>query len=260
MQVQKRAVAFLDILGFKNMLGDMPLSELAQKYEGIISNINLFNKPFSRGDELSLFTDHSENQRWCIVNVFSDSIILVSEDETEESCLKLLIYTWRLLQLTIASDMPVRGGISYGDFYINEKLNVFLGEALTNAYTLEGRQEWVGVAIDSKLSDTFPKIFNNKLYSSLLFPVYPVPLKGNTSKNLNVLNWRLNLVAKQGTRLLFKESNELSAKKKIENTLQFAKTIIDGGKVYVYGDDWPVELRTIYVGNSKPPFKHGDDL
>ncbi|MGQ0518579.1 hypothetical protein ACT453_55425, partial [Bacillus sp. D-CC] len=81
-----------------------------------------------------------------IKNVFSDSIILVSEDDNRESVLKLLVYTWRLTQMFMGMGMPVRGGISFGEFYINENSNVFLGEALTNAYLLESKQQWAGVS------------------------------------------------------------------------------------------------------------------
>lgn len=266
MSVGKRAVAFLDILGFKQMLDSMPLEELSKKYETVIQTTEILNKDLTRkeGEFPSLFPNHPQGARWCIKNVFSDSIILVSEDDNRESVLKLLVYTWRLTQMFMGMGMPVRGGISFGEFYINENSNVFLGEALTNAYLLESKQQWAGVSIDNSLFDGFPELkecFNNPTdIMSLVFPKYLVPLKGGEKETYHVVNWRLNLVSEKGTKAFFKDSENADANEKIKNTLEFARHIKDGGQVYAYGEGVPIELRTFYFGNQEPPFKHGDEF
>lgn len=266
MKIKKRAVAFLDILGFKQMLDTMSLEEISAKYENVIGLAEVLNRPLgdSKEEILSLFPNHPKGERWCIRNVFSDSVILVSEDETMDSVLKLLVYSWRLSQLFMTAEMPIRGGISFGEFYINEKSNVFLGEALTNAYLLESKQQWAGIAIDNSLIDAFPilKEATNKPGNLFwyLFPKYSVPLKSEKTEMYHVLNWRLNLVSEKGTRALFKKSDSRAANEKIENTLEFANYVISERGPYISGDSVPVELRTFYVGAKQPPFPHGDEF
>jgi LPS O-antigen subunit length determinant protein (WzzB/FepE family) len=59
---------------------------------------------------------------------------------------------------------------------------------------------------------------------------------------------------------LFKSSSNEDAQKKIDNTIEFAKSIVEGGKLYTNGDNTPIETRTFYIGNQPPPFNHGDEL
>ncbi|KQU22389.1 hypothetical protein ASG61_23070 [Bacillus sp. Leaf75] len=266
MKVSKRAVAFLDILGFKNMLLTTPLDELSAKYENLAEIANLMNRPLSSNSQEtpSLFPNHLPNQRWCYKNIFSDSIILVSEDESEESVTKLLIYCWKLMQAAISLKMPFRGGIAYDDFYINEESNIFLGKALTDAYALETKQQWIGVSIDDGLINAFPNLSDafkrEGSLVSLLFPRYLVPYKNGEKVEHHVLNWRINFVSKEGTKALLGSSSNADAQQKIDNTLEFAKSVVQSEKVYLNDEAVPVELRAFYVGDTPPPFPHGDEF
>ncbi len=262
--IHHRTIAFLDILGFKEMIMKQPLDELAHKYESLIKLTKSLNKPLNIVDnEPRLFQEHDKDVNWCISNVFSDSIILISHNDSAESSLKLLVYTWRLSQIMMAYGMPVRGGIAYGDFYINQEHNIFLGKALTDAYELETRQKWIGVSIHNSLINAFPEL-NNKSNEiniiNVLYPWYDVPLKDGTKENLRALNWRYSLIVQNGTRSLFKSNNTQEVEEKINNTLTFAQFIKDSGKLYTSNEDCPLELRPLWIGDSVPPFPHGDNL
>jgi hypothetical protein len=203
---------------------------------------------------------------WCTQYIFSDSIILVSHDKDLNSCLKLIVYAWRLTQNFIAFEMPLRGGIAFGEVYSNPMLNIFLGKALTKAYDLEQSQKWIGVAIDSSVTDHFSDFFrdvDNDLYpilNDLLFK-YPVPLHNGTTTMLRTLNWRWNLIVEKGTRSLFSDSNDPGVNDKIQNALEYAKAIVQTGRIYIQDQSTlPVELRSSWIGGREPPFPHGDDL
>ena len=157
-----RAVAFLDILGFRDLLSKNSADEIAEKYSRVINMAKSFNKdllPDSK--EPRLFTSNAKDDRWCISKIFSDSIILVAHDDKEESCLRLLIYVWRLLQACLSAQMPFRGGIAFDEIFVDEIKEIFLGRALTKAYELEGSQEWIGAAIHGDLEKAYPNIFND---------------------------------------------------------------------------------------------------
>ncbi|MBW2631020.1 MAG: hypothetical protein JRC90_04530 [Deltaproteobacteria bacterium] len=262
-----RTVAFLDILGFRAKLFNTPLLELAHGYEKRIRESHFMNRPFDpTGQTPTLFKDHPSNLPWCSQHVFSDSIILVSHDKDIMSCMKLLVYAWRLSQHFMAFGTPLRGGIAYGELYQNPNLNVFVGKALAKAYELEGCQNWIGVAIDASVVERFPEVFGvidkdeYPVLNDLLFE-YAVPFKGGMTKRLKTLNWRWNLVVEKGTRSLFSDSNDPKVVEKVNNTLKYVEAFVQKGRLYVKDQSkLPVELRSFYIGAKEPPFEHGDDL
>jgi len=264
--ISKRTVAFFDILGFKALVKKYPIDELAKKYKMLIDQTEGLNRPLIKDENiLSLFPNHPKNRPWCIKYLFSDAIILISENSDGVSCLKLLVYGWRLSQLCIVHKMPLRGGISYGDIYIDPHRNIVLGRALIDAYELEKKQNWIGIAIDKSVEKAFPNLFKiikdpSNVFNPL-FLKYDVPFKDCSTKKLHTLNWRLNLVVEKGTRSLFAKKGDRSISKKVLNTLNYAKAVVASGQIYDYSKDLPVELRTFFRGSEKNmPFKHGDDL
>lgn len=262
-----RTVAFLDILGFRSKLYGTSLLELAKSYERRIRESQFLNRPLDpTGNTPTLFKDHPNNVSWCSQYVFSDSIILVSHDENIMSCLKLLVYAWRLSQNFMAFGMPLRGGVVHGEMYANPSINVFLGKALAKAYELEGSQNWIGVAIDTSVMERFSAFFEtinkneNPILNDLLFE-YPVPFKDGTTKLLRTLNWRWNLIVEKGTRSLFSDSDDPRIVEKTRNTLKYAEAVVQTGRLYVKDQsNLPAELRSCYIGEKEPPFKHGDNL
>lgn len=260
----KKAVAFLDILGFKEMIANLSTDELAEEYTRIISVTEAFNKDLiQQHSEPQLVPSLEPGKNWCIKRVFSDSIILIANDESEESCLRLLLYTWKLMQACLSFQMPFRGGIAYDEIYVNEAQEIFLGKALTKAFELESSQDWIGVAIHKELSKHYKNIFNGSIHPVLsnIFLQYLVPFKGGGRKELNTINWRFNLIVEKGTRSLMPYSNNKDVIEKITNTLEYAKHVVDSGQIYVYNQsELPIEVRSFWCGGKEPPFPHGDDL
>lgn len=264
--ISRRTVAFFDVLGFKRKIAENPLDGLAAKYERVmIDTAEALNRPLlKKHGQTALFPNHPDAKPWCIKYVFSDTIILISDEEHEESCLELLVYAWRLTQLLIAADMPPRGGITFGEIYMNQAENVVLGRALTDAYELQQEQDWIGVGIHESVEGAFPRLFQSlrdpENILGEVFMRYKIPLKEGSIRELHTLNWRYNMVVKEGTRSLFARAGDKDIMKKVNHTLDYAKTVVDGKRVYARGSEVPIELRTFYVGSSLPPFKHGDDL
>lgn len=264
--IPRRTVAFLDILGFRQAVLTTPLTELAAKYERRIAEVDAMNRPAGWvSGTPSLFPNHSPNTPWCQRFVFSDSIILVSDDDTAVSALKLLVYAWRLSQSFIAFQMPLRGGIAFGELHSNPLRNICLGRALTTAYDLEQSQAWIGAAIHSSVEEAFPEILSpDNEYRGLLddiFLRYPVPMKDGTFQRLRTLNWRFNLIVEKGTRSLFANDGPLDVMQKVGNTTKYAESVVSSGKVYVADQsNLPAELRSMWIGGKEPPFPHGDGL
>jgi len=268
-QTMKRTVAFLDILGFRKLVDSTSTEELGSRFSNVIGLVlRQLNQPLAglQGGP-TLFPQHPPGDPWCISYAFSDSIILISNDDSEDSAFELLVYALRVTQLLIASKLPVRGAISYGDMYVDQTTALFLGKALTQAYALEQKQNWIGVAIDDSVPEQFPALLEGHAplpgLRKCLFPRYRVPMKAGPIRDFHTLNWRWNIVSEKGTAALFNDEGDWSAKTKIQAALDFALEIRTSGRSYpLTPDSIPVEVRAFFVAdgdpNNRPMPVHGD--
>lgn len=263
--ITKRTVGFFDVLGFKALIKKTPLNEISKKYENLTDATAAFNRAHDyKVDVPRLFSDHPIGKQWCYRYLFSDSIILISNDASGHSCLKLLVYGWRLMQFFLSAKIPLRGGISFGEIFLNLEKNIILGKTLIDAYDLQEKQDWIGASIEKSVEKAYPNLFkiikNPKNVLNPLFFLYDVPFKTGETQKMHTLNWRLNLVVEKGIRSLFSKSEDITIKKKVLNSLNYAKTVRDSNQVNDYRDDLPVELRAFLVGRAGALFDHGDDL
>lgn len=261
-----RTVAFLDILGFKNLLQQMPLSELAKKYEDAIKQVAILNQRFSAANDVPTYLpSHKAGEPWCFREVFSDSIILIAIDESQESCLKLLLYARLLFISMLTAKLPVRGAIAAGELYHNSSSSVTLGQALTEAYLIEQQQEWAGVCIADSVWNLYPDLLNaakdpgNALH--YYFMEYPVPWKQTPQPAHRILNWRFNTVIEVGSRKLLQDARLHEEPSKFNNVIKYLEHVRASGSVYFgEGAKNPAECPTFWIGSTQPPFKHGDEL
>lgn len=268
----QRVVAFLDILGFEKLLLETSLDDLSKKYEALVNTARAQLFPMQFEGEPTLFQGRDRNRPWCNQHIFSDSIILIANDDTEFACLELLVYVWRICQTFLGFSMPLRGAITFGEIYSNSTNNIFLGKALLEAYKDEGRQDWIGVSIlDSVMTryNEICRLINDpKHIFSTVFKIYDVPLKDvNDGREIffcerrPTINWRYNLIVENGTRSLFKNDGDINVKRKIANTLSYAKHTVESGNIYWQENRAKslIEMRVMFIGSREPPFPHGDD-
>ena len=253
-------VALLDVMGFADKIESSQLIDIGKKYKKFVTDMKLLNQPLRPSPESkTLFPNHPKGKPWCWQTVISDSIILISEDDSLDSFMKLILYVWRFSQYCLCFDMPVRGAVTFGEMFVDRRENITIGKPLTKAHKLEKEQNWIGIVIDDTVVDSFPDFFSNlnDLWSMLLYK-YNVPFKKEKTKNMHTINWRFNFKSKKGTKLLFSTDGPKDVMEKIENTLKYAKEIVKTKKVYISGDV-PNELVTFLCG-PQPSFEHGDDL
>lgn len=265
----KRTVALLDILGFRAMIENESTNNLGKRFSDIVGQgLSAMNRPRERiPGELMFFPNLNPTDTYCTTFIFSDTVILISKSDSEIDCLALLIYCWKAMQLLIGGKFPVRGAVTHGEMYVNEKQNLFLGSALTSAYELEQKQNWIGAVIDQSVSDAFPEVLIANLPSpsirTSLFPVYQVPMKSGQIQSYHTINWRYNLDAIDGTKSFFNDDDEWSVKAKIENTLTYAHYIRQNDLAYPEDEkNTPTEVRGMLFGQMPRSGKlptHGDE-
>ncbi len=256
----KRAIAYFDILGFREKVAKLTIDELADSYVQLIHNTD--NYFF---DETSSKIIRNDT---CMRFIFSDSIFLVAREDTEQGFIELFSYAWRMMQIAFAMKFPLRGAIAYGDIYVDQSKGVFIGDSIVKAAVWESKQDWMGAVVDRSAIDRYHSVFEgedllNGIYNILL-PVYPVPLKDGTVENQHVINWRTNIISEPGIKALFQnESNDKAVERKIENTLAFAKAIRENQLTYFNDSIVPIRYRRLYIGEHDPnqsvPLDNGDE-
>ena len=130
-----RFLLFLDILGFSELVQSKSAREI---YTVIDTALNAFD----RWEELNgLFK----------TIYFSDTFLFYQEPKGYGSAAFLDVYAigGMLLSALLASGIPARGAISFGEFEVDStrRHQVYFGKALIEAYNAEQREKWVGITI-----------------------------------------------------------------------------------------------------------------
>ena len=136
MLYEDRAVAFVDILGFKDLI-NQTLDNNGNEIEEKTQKLNAFFEEIGR--------EFCSEERWPghnnvftrVVTYFSDSIIFSVKGDEKDAVIRLLDYIHYLLITGIKYEILFRGGITYGKVFHNEK-RIF-GPAMNSAYNLENQ-------------------------------------------------------------------------------------------------------------------------
>lgn len=211
----KRLVAFFDLLGFKNTIRSTPLDRVVSQFDGVFEAVRsaavshrarlgdrlrdlahrfgplgLRPSPRARVEQFRAGTGLG-------AFVMSDSIVIYSEpiDEPEDGFNKRLaefLLVCRSFMARLAeADLPARGAVAFGEMHADPDNDIYLGEALVDAYELSESQEWAGVAVSPALTAAIQRALEDKAISlrrSEHITRYQVPFKSGRCEHW-VLNW-----------------------------------------------------------------------
>ncbi|MDQ0087635.1 hypothetical protein J2T12_001041 [Paenibacillus anaericanus] len=260
MSTIKRFVAFIDILGFKSIfnyidnadiLGDQMNVILQSSIRAALTGSNV------EVDDNSNLNDLSDIKLY----QFSDSIVLYTEDDSQEILMKFITALNLLFAQSILRGFPLRGALTKGDLYVRG--NIVVGEPLINAYNLESRQEWAGLIVNCDM----PSSTLTLLESEKLVVKHKVSMKNNIDKaeiieeEHLVINWPQYLGMKISSKEDFKrgfsslsgEPVDIKDIKKKERTVDFLEKNL-GNKVlpsFIFGTGRVVLMKDGHLGFMK---------
>lgn len=177
----KRYIAFLDIMGFSNYVYRNKHELVKTRMENLHTIINETEKDLHNGS-----TQWKNIQNPIKTVIFSDSILIISKDDSDNSLDFILLACKLLLKKSFEKKIPMKGAISYGTITADFEKSLFFGKALIDAYTLEEQLNIYGVALDEKVERKFKNC--SKLSS------YCVETKISTDSGQithNIINWFL---------------------------------------------------------------------
>ena len=128
-----RLVAFIDVLGFKNLVYSETNDRIESYYDLVLSSFK--EAVEKRGFEFLLI---------------SDSIVIYCENSKIN--LHEMIKMINIFQsVLIGNKILIRGAISHGHLFVNKSQNIIVGPGLINAYNLESKAVFPRVIIDRTL-------------------------------------------------------------------------------------------------------------
>lgn len=148
---------FFDILGYSKLNRNNDIDKLIEIFNNFILNI----------DEKAItlnYTDRDQKYSMGKVKtlVFSDTIILYQEmpEPLREIGPSFILKSCLLLRLAFEAGIPLRGAISYGEYYIHDRC--FLGDPIIEARKEEKAQIWSGAVLCKSAEEKYLALANER--------------------------------------------------------------------------------------------------
>jgi hypothetical protein len=182
-----RFVAFLDIMGFKNLVmrsNHQELYELLKSFQPTVAMIE--------NDAKSILAKEIKIENIPLTRpvLFSDSIILISNDDSSGSANSLLFEVKWIMYRAMIKGIPMKGAIAYGEQTADFEKSLHFGRPLIDAYELQSELLLYSVVLhhtaEKRLieSDQIEWIKDFSIFN------YPVPMKTGKITHY-VINWVL---------------------------------------------------------------------
>jgi hypothetical protein len=243
----ERFVAFLDILGFKELVENNSVETLQRIY------LKTLEAGYRSGvDEAEAFGFPKELTSSIRSIIISDSIIFWSQDLTMDSFMMLTSIVRAFCREAFYTGIVLRGGIAKGPLeetstasiskYNTIRAPIILGRGLTNAWNLESSQQWSGCVISDEVIDHLRTDTNSestKLIEKIIelkwIVSYKAPMKKGNVKDYFCLNWvgpraeniteesieQITSIVREKFSAFSKNDNTWEVEVKIKNTIDF---------------------------------------
>jgi len=172
--------------------------------------------------------------------IFSDSIVAFTYKNEIEDLWAILLFSTEIFCTCLHKCVPLRGGISFGDFLFDLEKRLFVGKPLVEAHAISEQAQWIGIILSDYVAS---QSIENNIRGGSGKPIavdWDVEQKDGSFKNNSVINWLAthggNFTVKppisvpqfyKAFESLFGEYFNLEAKVKIkyENTVKFINTM-----------------------------------
>ena len=187
-----RFVVYLDLMGFTDTVNRKTHKEIYEKFLFINKLINLSH----------FYLECSEEKNeWFYTSQFSDSIIIISSDDSSISLSLIAVIMQQFIYELIMEGISLKGACAHGEITVDAEKSIFFGQPIIDAYELEKDIHYYGIVchnsfekhiIDNTIIDN---VIDNKLvtksYWEKHFFYSKTKLKSGDIEHANV-NWFLH--------------------------------------------------------------------
>lgn len=251
----KKHFAYLDILGFKEMINHNNLDDMIKIYDQFKGYIQMKQSDMnSKTDQRGKTVFNLDLNKFNSITI-SDTFVFWIDADTEDALYDLICFTYRLIRFFHNQRVVyLRGVITSGDFYFDDNggsINsetgaksyhtTMLGKALVDASMLEKKIEMIGCIItEDAINYEKSKNASNwseqhrKLIDEEKIVKYNVPLKNDDKNSYWTINWvqknsnKSNLYdLEKGFENDGKLVNNENVKLKINNSIDYYNHVYD---------------------------------
>lgn len=244
--IDRSIVSMFDILGFSSLLCEEDLGKIKDfmiglekltdtNSDGVSSSGNVSDE---FGNIVGKLLESDSKNKLVEYKFAFDTMIYYTVNDEERDFYNAIVVGAKLLAYTYFSiGFPIRGAISYGKLYVDDK-NIF-GKSLIDAHKYEAKQEWSGCILSRELVNRFKNtnIFAKMCIDNLLLE-YEVPIKVKDKKGCirieNEKFYTINWMQYAGKNISLEEFKKQwsslrkndyvyseEVKRKLENTVRF---------------------------------------
>jgi len=223
-----RFVAYLDIMGFKDMVARMKSEDiyiLMKKLRDVLHSSTKIDWSFDKMTYLDVAS-------------FSDSIIIYSKDDSSKSLENILCSLSSIISEMLLCKIPFRGALSWGKMILDRDNSIVFGQPLIDSYFLQEELNFYGIVLHASAEYKISRMKKEDLLTPTMFlQLYDCPFKNGKSNNLTIFPMRsiiyegkekeseddCNKILKSVHDLRYRTSGSL--RKYIENTEEYLKYI-----------------------------------
>lgn len=184
--VKSKFVLYLDIMGFKERVTKVEISEL-EKQLRVFKTKNKQLKP--------LLEKSNTNPKETLIDMaqFSDSIVLVTVGDTLDDLNRICKAAVILMQTGLETGFALRGAMAKGEMIFDKENQLFFGKALVDAYLLEEELCYYGIVFHESMEDKVIKIGKSSKFKKYI-PIedIDIPLKKGKSKHYHIAWHKMN--------------------------------------------------------------------
>jgi hypothetical protein len=225
-------IAYFDILGFK---------ELLNKYNGPLDMfVEDYNEKIQKEAEAEVGPWQDKAQAaW-----FSDTYLFFSFNDTIESFCRIYLLSQWFFDALISEEIPVRGALTSGDFYADDKNHIYVGPGLIDAYEYSEKQNWIGLVITPSVKQKLKGTDFSDYPHPTDFIKYDVPVK--KKKNINgMMQTELAFEKLYAYKLSHFPGGLSYAEEIIRRMYQIAKNKFGKDQEFIYKDKYENTLKFI---------------
>ncbi|MEE0881966.1 MAG: hypothetical protein U0L65_00915 [Bacteroidales bacterium] len=225
--VKSKFVLYLDIMGFKERVTKVEISELEEQLKAFKTK-NKKLKP--------LLEKSNTNPKETLINMaqFSDSIVLVTVGDTLDDLNRICKAAVILMRTGLETGFALRGAMAKGEMIFDKENQLFFGKALVDAYLLEEELCYYGIVFHESMEEKVIKIEESPDFCMVnvddttrktYIPIedIDIPLKKGKSKHYHIAWHKMNKKLEKGN----------MSKEAIEWLRNMRKTVSGNPRVYL---------------------------
>jgi hypothetical protein len=176
-----RFVAFLDIMGFKDLVfrnNHKEILNMLESFHPIIKQIESFAAGWLENTELEAGIS-------LVIRpvLFSDSIVLISYSDSVLSAVNMLLTVGQIYDESIDKRIPLKGAVACGEQTADFEKSLYFGKPIIDAYELQNELLLYGVVLHHTMEKKLKELKFNDFICN-----YDVPMKSGRIKHF-LIDW-----------------------------------------------------------------------